>query len=134
MKSHRCEENGMAYVATGKFVEFREVFGNGECASLVKALTLAPADSLWREGENLGRLLAEGACVPEGTAIAIFMNGRYGQRPQGDHAAIFVRRLADGIEVYDQDRGRKPKVRMLKLGLPPASDAAQCPELYSIIV
>ncbi len=40
-----------------------------------------------------------------GTAIATFENGRYPNRPRGNHAAFFLRHGPNGFWVIDQWRG-----------------------------
>ena len=44
-----------------------------------------------------------------GTAIATFENGRYPNRPHGNHAAFYLRQVAKGIYVVDQWRNMENK-------------------------
>ena len=121
----------MPYIAKNGFANTSEAVGNGECVTLVKALTGAPASSLWREGAKVTELLASGD-LAEGTAIATFINGRYRNWPHGNHAAIFVRSVPGGIEVFDQWHRHAPELRTIKFGRP-GSGVAQRPELYSVV-
>ena len=70
----------------------------GECATGVQyvfyeAGTPLGLTSTWKQG-----IKVRGNKVPPGTAIASFRNGKFAQ----DHAAIFIRETADGLEVWDQ--------------------------------
>ncbi|PMS34777.1 hypothetical protein B0G57_113178 [Trinickia symbiotica] len=40
--------------------------------------------------------------LPKGTAIATFVNGRYPNRPTGNHAAFYLSQDVIGIVVIDQ--------------------------------
>lgn len=122
----------MPYIAGENYLEQEEVVGNGECVSLVKQLAMAPPSSLWREGEKISGLISSGRLLREGTVIATFVGGRYQNMGHGNHAAIFIRRVAGGIEVFDQWRGRKPGKRILRFSRP-ASAGVQRPELYSVV-
>ena len=44
-----------------------------------------------------------------GTAIATFENGRYPNRPHGNHAAFYLGQVANGIYVVDQWRNMENK-------------------------
>ena len=73
--------------------------GSRECAVAVKALTGAPATSLWRRGKKV----KGNNSILQGTAIATFPDkGSDGKFHYKGHAAIFVKHTSDGIEVYDQ--------------------------------
>jgi len=95
------------YVAT-KYRQFTRMVGDGECVPLVEKATGAPVPATsWREGKSL----ADHPDIPEGTAIATFVNGKYPNAPAGNHAAIFVRYatvngrdaiIIDAIIIYDQ--------------------------------
>lgn len=81
----------MPYVYHGAvFLEGTPKVGGGECARLVQhLLPWVGHTSLWRPGENVVDVLASGRQIPEGTAIATFVNGRYptsGHR----HAALYL--------------------------------------------
>jgi hypothetical protein len=87
---HKLASNGTSMV------------GNGQCVSLVKAWTGAPASSLWTQGAKV-----EGnTMISKGTAIATFVNGVYPNWGSGNHAAIYLYSTADGIRVIDQWTGR----------------------------
>lgn len=121
----------MPYIAKIGFANTNKIVGNGECVTLVKALTGAPASSLWKEGAKVKELLKNSE-LAEGTAIATFVNGRYLNLPHGNHAAIFVRSVPGGIEVFDQWHRHNPELRTIMFGRP-GNGAAQRPELYSVV-
>jgi hypothetical protein len=123
----------MPYVANGNFTETTAVIGNGQCVALVKELTGAPASSMWREGESLIALFEAKKMIPRGTAIATFVDGCYQNRATGNHAAIFIRQVAGGIEVFDQWTNHPPSKRTIMFGHAASRGAAQRPELYSMI-
>ncbi|KQO26855.1 hypothetical protein ASF11_04070 [Acidovorax sp. Leaf76] len=82
-------------LAGGKLV------GTHQCVALVKHYARAPATSLWREGATVkGNLL-----LTKGTVIATFVNGKYPNKPTGNHAAFYVSQDASGITVVDQWTG-----------------------------
>lgn len=122
----------MAYIADSKYAEQKEVVGNGQCVALVKQLAGARASSLWREGGSVAELVKKGT-IAEGTAIATFVDRRYPNRNHGNHAALFVRSVAGGIEVFDQWRNHKPSKRIIRFGRPAAAGASNRPELYSVV-
>ena len=75
--------------------------GTQQCVELVKKHARAPATSLWREGAVVrGNML-----LTKGTAIATFVNGKYPNKPTGNHAALYVSQDASGITVVDQWTG-----------------------------
>jgi hypothetical protein len=80
-----------------------------QCVSLVRAvIPELPHSSQWKEGD---RITPENARkIAPGAAIATFKNGRYGNAPHGNHAAIFLRagmrNGKEGIQVLDQFEGR----------------------------
>lgn len=121
----------MPYIAKNGFANTNKSVGDGQCVKLVKALTGAPASSLWKEGAKLTDALAAGN-LAEGTAIATFVKGRYQNLPHGNHAAIFVRSVPGGIEVFDQWHKHNPELRTIMFGRP-GSGIAQRPELYSVV-
>lgn len=43
--------------------------------------------------------------LTKGTAIATFVNGKYPNKPTGNHAALYVSQDASGITVVDQWTG-----------------------------
>lgn len=45
--------------------------------------------------------------LKSGTAIATFVEGRYANRPHGNHAALYIGQVANGIVVADQWKAPK---------------------------
>ncbi|WP_228895632.1 BPSL0067 family protein [Pseudoduganella aquatica] len=123
----------MPYVASESYSKRTEKVGSGQCVALVKALTGAPATAAWQEGERVEDLLNAGKTIPEGTAIATFVKGRYPNKATGNHAAIFVRQIPNGIEIFDQWIGHSPVKRKIYFGRPASRGVAQRPELYFIV-
>ncbi|WP_402720359.1 BPSL0067 family protein [Janthinobacterium rivuli] len=75
----------MSY-AYSKVTDLEKTFlvGNHQCVALVRHYTGAPATSAWKQGEAvLGNRL-----LRKGTAIATFINGKYANHQQGNHAAL----------------------------------------------
>lgn len=82
--------------------------GTKHCVPLVQVYAKAPVTHLWKEGEKvLGN-----KTIKKGTAIATFVNGKYGNLPTGNHAALYISQDANGIWVMDQwkDDAAKPTV------------------------
>ena len=76
----------------------KPLVGSRQCVALVQKYAGAPVTSRWHQGETvLGN-----SQLKVGTAIATFVNGRYGNRPHGNHAALYLRQGIDGIYVVDQ--------------------------------
>lgn len=75
--------------------------GEAHCALLVRQLTGAPETKKWKKGA-----LVKDVDLTPGTAIATFESSAAGDVYTGKsgtcHAAIFVKKVADGIEVWDQ--------------------------------
>lgn len=46
----------------------------------------------------------------KGTAIATFINGKYANHQQGNHAALYMGQTLNGILVMDQWTGKRPGV------------------------
>ena len=89
------------------------VVGSRQCVALVQEYAGAPTTTYWRQGEPV----MGNKTIKEGTAIATFVNGRYPNRPHGNHAALFVREVANGIVVADQwkaDKKTKISVRTIR--------------------
>jgi hypothetical protein len=123
----------MPYVASPKSMEQLEVVGNGQCVTLVKKLTGAPASSLWQEGDKINDILDAGKSIPKGTAIATFVDGRYPNYSHCNHAAIFIRQVPNGIEVFDQWSGTKPGKRTIRFGMPKKSGRGRMAESHSVV-
>ncbi|MGK5033767.1 BPSL0067 family protein [Janthinobacterium sp. LB3P118] len=103
--SSTTERNDKPYIARAD--DAKPIVGNGECVTLVRHLAGARAASLWREGNNLPDLLEKGG-MSKGTVLATFVNGRYQNLRQGNHAALFIRQVPGGIEIFDQWRNHRP--------------------------
>ena len=99
----------MPYLADMKkanaYVDAKTLVGNGQCVTLVHAVTTIPPSSAWQQGVQV-----KGAKnILPGTIIATFdKNGRYGNHTDGrSHAAIFLLEIpGSGIMVIDQWKGR----------------------------
>lgn len=83
----------------------------GDCVALIKALTPGLqgwSTASWRQGKRV----VDTTGLAPGTAIATFENGRYPNRPTGNHAAFFLGYAGRAIWVMDQWKGdpMKPKV------------------------
>lgn len=122
----------MPYIAREDYTEQTQVAGNGQCVALVRALTSAPPSSTWREGDKLTDLLEGNTYIAPGTAIATFFNGRYPNLAHGNHAAIFVRWVGNGMEVFHQWKGRKPHKAILYFGRRQAQAFLRA-EHYSVV-
>ncbi|MTW10229.1 BPSL0067 family protein [Pseudoduganella eburnea] len=84
-------------------LEKHELVGNEQCVAVVQVFAGAPVTANWRQGEAVvgNRLLRKG------TAIATFVDGRYPNRPHGNHAALYLRQGIGGIHVMDQWKTKK---------------------------
>ena len=78
----------------------KQSVGNGQCVAFVRAASKAPHTSTWKQG----KLVKTDSTLFPGIAIATFEpDGKYGNREDGkSHAAIFIRKSAIGIVVFDQ--------------------------------
>ncbi|SFX63886.1 hypothetical protein SAMN03097694_2700 [Janthinobacterium lividum] len=84
-------------------LEKTTMVGNHQCVALVRHYAGAPATLAWKQGETvLGNRL-----LRKGTAIATFINGKYANHPQGNHAALYMGQTLDGILVMDQWTGKR---------------------------
>lgn len=94
---------------TTKFKEFEnKKFDKGECARLVQAMIPSIGlTSTWKQGDSVAEALKKGT-LTKGTAIAIFVEGKYENTADGrSHAAIFLRAVPGGMEVFDQYKDPK---------------------------
>lgn len=84
--------------------------GTKECVALVKHYAKAPVTTAWKQGNAVkgGTLLAKG------TAIATFENGKYPNKPHGNHAALYISQNVVGIYVMDQWSNDKIKPTISK--------------------
>jgi|CXWL01.1.fsa_nt_gi hypothetical protein len=89
----------MAYICSSPENYSGQKVGNGQCVVFVQHCTNAPNTALWKKGKKVrGDLL-----LVNGTAIATFdENGKYPNKPTGNHAAIYVGQDTVGIWVFDQ--------------------------------
>jgi len=88
----------MAYVCKNPEEYDGKKVGNGQCVIFVQTCTNAPSTSLWKKGEKV-----RDKTLDKGTAVATFdENGKYPNKPHGNHAAIYLSQNAIGILVYDQ--------------------------------
>lgn len=72
--------------------------GDQECVALVRHFTHAPNTAAWKQGAKvLGN-----RSIPIGTAIATFERGRWPGRRKGNHSALYLGQVSDGIYVIDQ--------------------------------
>ena len=84
-------------------LEKTTMVGNHQCVALVRHYAGAPATLAWKQGEAvLGNRL-----LRKGTAIATFINGKYANHQQGNHAALYMGQTLDGIIVMDQWSGKR---------------------------
>lgn len=84
-------------------LEKTTMVGNHQCVALVRHYAGAPATlSLEQGAAVLGNRL-----LRKGTAIATFINGKYANHQQGNHAALYMGQTLDGILVMDQWTGKR---------------------------
>lgn len=89
----------MAYVCSKPEEYEGKKVGNGHCVVFVQECTKAPVTFSWKKGAKVRGNLA----ISKGTAIATFdENGKYPNKPTGNHAAIYVSQDSTGVWVYDQ--------------------------------
>lgn len=101
----------MMFIAKNPEFYLGTVVGNGHCVIYVQRVSDAPHTSLWRKG---GRArLGE---IPTNAAIATFdARDRYANAVDGSsHAAIFLSRHEQGIEVIDQWVGQPVHRRTIR--------------------
>lgn len=81
-----------------ELLEDKPQVGSTQCVALVQHYTAAGHTSTWRAGATvLGN-----NTVAKGTAIGIFVNGRYPSVPHGNHAALYIRPGPNGFWLMDQ--------------------------------
>lgn len=121
---------GGKYIAQNpeKYLKSKRPIGSGQCVELVQQASNAPHTSAWREGD---RVLGN-TNIPIGTAIATFINGRYLNKPHGNHAAIYMGQDKNGIKVIDQWKGQIPHQRVIRTNNKGAIASNQA-ELFSVI-
>lgn len=89
----------MSYVYT-KVLALQGVakVGDHQCVALVRHFAGVPSHEHWSEG---AKVVGNNSLEP-GTAIATFVDGKYPNKPHGNHAAFYVGQASDGIYVLDQ--------------------------------
>ncbi|HMW47015.1 MAG TPA: BPSL0067 family protein [Cellvibrionaceae bacterium] len=82
--------------------------GTKHCVALVQHYAKAPVTGLWKEGA----VVLGTSTLKKGTVIATFVNGKYANLPQGNHAALYISQDSGGIWVMDQwkDDVKKPTI------------------------
>ncbi len=126
------EKLAWPYIARSDYATQTDFVGNKQCVTLVKELANARPSSLRREGDKVIDLLKRGS-IPEGTVIATFFKGRYPNRRHGNHAAIFVRAVSGGIEIFDQWTHHKPAKRTIRFQHSANTAVVDRPESYSVV-
>jgi hypothetical protein len=86
-------------------LEGRDKVGNAECVTLIKAYTKAGWTGGWRQGASV----MGNRALPQGTAIANFVDGKWPGKAHGNHSAFYMGQVSDGIYILDQWPG-KPKI------------------------
>jgi hypothetical protein len=92
-------------------LEGKAKVSTGSCAALIQHYLTVGKASTWRAGVSVTQ---SGVTIAKGTAIATFVNGKYPNKPSGNHAAFFISKDADGITVMDQWTS-KPSIGSRKL-------------------
>lgn len=89
----------MPYIyANARKLENEPKVGDFECVALVRHYTGAPQAITWKQGEPV---LGNKKILP-GTAIATFVKGRWPNLRKGNHSALYLGQVSDGIYVIDQ--------------------------------
>lgn len=99
----------MAYVyADVDKLQNTDKVGSKQCVALIQHYSDAPKTGEWTEGQ----LVMGSSGIAKGTAIATFVDGKYGNHSTGNHAAFLLSVEKDGIWVMDQwfSDASKPKV------------------------
>ena len=91
------------------YEKLTEPVGSGSCAALVQHYGCNLA-AKWRAGATVkgNSLIAKGTCV-----ATFDDNGRYPNKPTGNHAAIYISQDASGVRVYDQWDEQSPHYRQM---------------------
>lgn len=90
--------------------------GDQNCVALVRFYANAPDHRHWQAGQRV----IDNQNIPPGTAIATFVGGRYPNKAQGNHAALFMRYAGPGQGFWVMDQwkdkpGSKPRPVMARL-------------------
>jgi len=99
----------MSFIAKNPEHYKGKVVGTGQCVSFVQKVANCPVTASWKQGKHV-----KGATIPEGTAIATFVSGKYPNLSHGNHAAIYVEQNDEGIVVWDQWKGQSVHKRTLR--------------------
>jgi len=91
-------------------LEGKSLVSTGSCAALVQYYTRMGLTNTWKEGENVRKNRE----ITKGTAVATFENGKYPNRPHGNHAAFYLSQDGMGIWVMDQwkEKGKISRRRL----------------------
>lgn len=76
----------------------KDKVGDQQPVTLVRHFTQAPPPGAWQEGEQV----IGNTTLSAGTAIATFEAGKYPADRAGNHAALYLYQVSDGIYVVDQ--------------------------------
>jgi hypothetical protein len=79
-------------------LEGTEKVGSKQCVALLQHYAKLSRTALWKEG----KAVFENMVVAKGTAIATFVDGKYGSLPTGNHAAFYIAQDHGGIWIMDQ--------------------------------
>ncbi len=101
----------MSYVCTDPESYEGQAVGTGHCVVYVQKASGAPKAKEWKEGEKV----RDSLLIQKGTAIATFVDGKYLNKPTGNHAAIYISQNdKSGIWVYDQWVGHPVEKRIIR--------------------
>jgi hypothetical protein len=96
----------MAYIADHPESYEGKSVGTGHCVPFVQAASCAPETAKWKQGL---KVKGNSTTIFKGTAIATFAaSGKYTNSMDGtSHAAIYIDQDDDGLQVWDQWKGKK---------------------------
>jgi hypothetical protein len=98
--------------------KYKSAKGLTECVAFVQQAAGAPPTSQWKQGIRVDT--AKPTDIARGTVIATFDDkGKYPTDHLGQHAAIYLSKNAQGIQVLDQwDKQGQVKPRTIKFHQP----------------
>ena len=101
------------YLAT--YGSISEGIGSQQCARLIQAIEKAELGCQTQVSQYRGTVKVRVcADIVPGTVIATLLDGTYPNEDIGNHVAIFVAKLENGIRVFDQYVGRSPGQRDIR--------------------
>jgi hypothetical protein len=101
----------MSYIASNPESYADKKVANGQCVRFVQEAAGARNTSHWKQGIQV----KGGMDLKKGTAIATFVDGKYANKPSGNHAAIYLSQDSNGLWVYDQwEKQGKVKKRIIR--------------------